>query len=144
MDLNTKNENNFSKFSIKVMYHLSLSLFQPCNRSLWTHSNSYVGPKVGWSHILKGLKVEVQFFHSCHMPQSYLITFIYSPKNTKISPIYYFGPPWIFLIGQQIFPISLSIIGHYFSKKKKNTRTCDPNIFLSKNIVLLIIWSHVT
>ena len=30
--------------------------------------------------------VEVQIFHSCHMPQSYLITFIYSPKNTKISP----------------------------------------------------------
>ena len=29
-------------------------------------------------------------------------------------------------------------------KKKKNTCTCDPNIFLSKNIVLLITWSHVT
>ena len=42
--------------------------------------------------------VEVQFFHSCHISQSYLITFIYSPKNTKISPINYFGPPLIFLI----------------------------------------------
>ena len=42
--------------------------------------------------------IEVQNFHSCHMPQSYLITFIYSPKNTKISPINYFEPPWIFLI----------------------------------------------
>ena len=37
-------------------------------------------------------------------------------RNTKISPIYYFGPPWIFLIGPQIFPISLSIISHHFSK----------------------------
>ena len=27
--------------------------------------------------------VEVQIFHSCHVPQSYLITFIYSQKITK-------------------------------------------------------------
>ena len=41
----------------------------------------------------------------------------------------------IFSLAYKYFPISLSIIGHHFSKKQKKktkTRTCDPNIFLSK------------
>ena len=41
--------------------------FNLCHTSLWTHLNSHVWPKAGWSHILRGLKVEVQFFHSYHM-----------------------------------------------------------------------------
>ena len=55
--------------------------------------------------------VEIQFFHSCHVPLSYLITFIYSPKNTKISSINYYGPPLILLI-----PLAYKyFISHYLN-----------------------------
>ena len=81
--------------------------------------------------------VEIKIFHSYHMPQSYLITLIYSSKNTKISPINYFGPPWIFLI-----PLAHKyFISHYlnwvmiYTITKKSKKTHILSNFI--NIILL-------
>ena len=64
--------------------------------------------------------VEVQIFHSCHVPQSYLITFIYSPKKYQniTHKLFWASMNISLAIGLQIFHISLSKLDHDINHHK--------------------------
>ena len=95
----------------------SLSLFQPMQHRLMdSFKLTYVTKGKLITHTQEAKGWGTIFSLKPHALILFNHFYLFS-KNTKISPIYYFGPPWIFLIGPQIFPISLSIIGHHTTNK---------------------------
>ena len=124
----------------------SLSLFQPIQHKFMDSFKLTCVTKDKLTTLTQGAKCwGTTFSLMPHAPILFNHFYLFTKKYQNITlKLFWASMNISHPIGLQIFPISLSIIGHYFSKKKKR-QMCDPNIFIfKKNIVLLIIWSHVT